>query len=75
MSNQPKVTKRQIGVRAELELCFKVKNAFGRASDKGDSEAWVRMAEEATRNILLTAEDHEAIAAEIRKNKNKRSGK
>ena len=28
--------------------------------------AWVRMAEEATRSILLTAEDHEAIAAETR---------
>ena len=39
---------------------------FGRPEDADPGTAWVRMAEEATRSILLTAEDHEAIAAETR---------
>ena len=75
MANSPKVSKRQIGIRSELELCFKVKRAFGRPEDRHESDAWIRMAEEATRDILLTAEDYDAIAEAIRKNQSKRSGK
>ena len=53
-------------------LCRKVKVAFAREGDKHESDAFIRALEEATRNTVLTEADYEAIAAEVRANREHR---
>lgn len=72
MPNKPSVNNRQVGLRVSVELCRKVKVGFGRDGDKHESEAFVRALEEATRDVILTVADYDAVAAEVRANKEHR---
>ena len=74
MANAPKVTKRQKGLRIDLELDAKVRYGFSRPGDKDDTPAYIRALEEATRNVELPAEAYEEIAAKKRANEAKRHG-
>lgn len=73
MSNMPDVNKRQVANRLDVELCRKVEKGFTREGDASKNLAYVRALEEATRDIELDDDDYEIIAAEVRKNKSKRS--
>lgn len=72
MPNKPNINNRQVGLRVSIELCRKVKVGFGRDSDRHESEAFIRALEEATRDVILTVADYEAVAAEVRANKERR---
>ena len=72
MSNMPDVTKRQVSTRVDIELCRKVEKEFSRPGDKTKSLCFIRALEEATRDILLDAEDYAQIAKEIKANQRKR---
>lgn len=72
MPNKPNVNNRQVGLRPSVELCRKVKVGFGRAGDKHESDAFIRALEEATRDVVLTEADYDAIAAEVRANRTHR---
>lgn len=72
MPNKPNVNNRQVGLRVSVELCRKVKVGFGRDGDKHESDAFIRALEEATRDVILTVADYDAVAAEVRANKNRR---
>ena len=71
MPNKPNVNNRQVGLRVSVELCRKVEVGFGRDGDTYKSEAFIRALEEATRDVALTVADYEAIAAEVRANRQK----
>lgn len=75
MPNKPNVNNRQVGLRVSVELCRKVKVGFGRDGDKHESDAFIRALEEATRDVSLTTADYDAIAAEVRANKEHRKQK
>ncbi len=75
MSNEPDIDKRQIGLRADLDLCRKVEKKYGRRDDESRSVAYIRALEDATRNVRLTADDYDAIAAEARANLERRMAK
>ena len=72
MPHKPNINNRQVGLRVSIELCRKVKVGFGRDSDRHDSEAFIRALEEATRDVILTVADYEAVATEVRANKKHR---
>lgn len=72
MPNKPNVNNRQVGLRPSIELCRKVKVGFGREDDRHESDAFIRALEEATRNVVLTVADYDAIAAEVRANREHR---
>lgn len=74
MANAPKITKRQKGLRIDLELDAKVRYGFSRPEDKDDTPAYIRALEEATRKVELPAEAYEEIAARKRANEAKRRG-
>ena len=76
MPNKPNANNRQVGLRVSVELCRKVEVGFGREGDLHKSEAFIRALEEATRNVVLTVADYEAVAAEVRANRahNEREG-
>lgn len=74
MANSPKVTKRQKGLRIDLELDAKILYGFSRPGDRNDTPAYIRALEEATRKIVLPAEAYEAIADKKRRNEAKRRG-
>lgn len=73
MSNMPDPTKRHVSARIDIELCRKVENRFSLPGDKSRYLPFVRALEEATRDIILTADDYEAIAEEVRNNKLRRN--
>ncbi len=73
MPNKPNPNNRQVGLRPSVELCRKVKVGFSREGDKYESDAFIRALEEATRNVVLTEADYDAIAAEVRANRAHRS--
>jgi len=72
MPNKPNVNNRQVGLRPTIELCRKVKVGFGREGDRHESDAFIRALEEATRDVVLTVADYDAIAAEVRANRKHR---
>lgn len=73
MSNQPDPRKRLVSARIDIELCRKVENQFSRPGDKSKYLPFIRALEEATREVVLNEDDYEAIATEIRNNKNRRA--
>lgn len=75
MSNSPKVTKKQVGLRLELTMCRAVEKKYGRIGDKEKSVAYVRALEESTRDVLLTPEDLDIVASEMRRNREKKSAR
>lgn len=68
MANMPNVHNRQIGLRPSIELCRKVEKKFAKNSDAAGSLAYIRALEEATRDVLLSAKDYQAIAREASAN-------
>lgn len=75
MSNEGDVDKRQVGLRADLDLCRKVEKKYARPEDDNKSVAFIRALEDATRNVRLDAADYDAIAAEAHANLEKRMAK
>lgn len=75
MSNEGDLDKRKINIRVRIETCKKVLKKYGLPDDTGDSAAFVRALEDATRNVALLPEDYEAIAAEVQANLDKRMAK
>lgn len=73
MANCPDINKRRVHIRVELDVCAKVKKAFGRVGDKNENLAFARALEESVRGVELDAEDWQAIADEARMNQIKRS--
>ena len=74
MPNKPNIHNRQVGLRLGIELCRKVKVGFGKKGDRHESTAYIRALEEATRDVVLTLSDYEAIADEVRANRIRREG-
>lgn len=72
MSNQPDPRKRLVSARIDIELCRRVERQFSRPADKSKYLPFIRALEEATRDVELSEADYEAIAEEIRQNKNRR---
>ncbi len=74
MSNQPDPTKRLVSARIDIELCRRIEKSYSRPGDVAKYLPFIRALEDATRDIVLDAEDYELIAEEIRENK-RRAGK
>lgn len=72
MSNEGDLDKRKVNIRIRIETCEKVSKKYGLPEDVGDSSAFVRALEDATRDVALSPEDYEAITAEVRANFAKR---
>ena len=68
MANMPNINNRQIGLRPSIELCRKVEKKYAKNGDKGNSLAFIRALEDATRDVLLTAKDYQEIAREAKAN-------
>jgi hypothetical protein len=74
--NEGDVDKRQVSLRVRIELVTKTVKNYGREEDGGKvSPAVIRALEEATRDVVLSDKEYEAIAAEVRANKRKRAEK
>ena len=72
MANMGKTSKRQIAIRLDLHLCRAVEKKFHRADDESEVVAYIRAIEDATRDVLLTANDYKIIAKQIEANETKR---
>lgn len=72
MANMGKTTKRQIAIRLDLHLCRAVEKKFHRKDDASEVVAYIRAIEDATRDVLLTANDYKIIAKQIEANETKR---
>ena len=72
MANMPNVNNRMIGLRPPIELCRKVERKYLRDDDRGNSVAYIRALEDATRDVRLTTKDYSEIAAEARRNAQRR---
>ena len=74
MANMPDINKRFVNSLLPLELVAKIRRqATARKMTTTEFIAWV-LDRELT-SVILTAEDYEWIAAEVRKNEAKRKGK
>lgn len=78
MANMGKTNKRQIAVRLELTVCRAVEKKFKKPGDASDVIAYIRALEEATRDVILNANDYKIIQHEIEENelnrKNRKKG-
>jgi hypothetical protein len=72
MPNMGKTSKRQVAIRLDLHLCRAVEKKYRFEDDTTDVVAYVRALEDATRDVILTSEDYEMIAAQVAKNEAKR---
>jgi len=70
MANQPNINNVQRGLRVDRELDAKVLKRFRADDSMTVKDAYVLALMFATRNVELTPEDHEKIAAEKRAAKN-----
>ena len=75
MSNEGDLDKRKVNIRLRIETCEKVLKKYKLPEDAGDSHAFVRALEDATRDVALTPDDYEAITAEVRENYRRRMAK
>ena len=64
--------KRMASTTVDIEICKKAERKFRTSPEDSLSVIYARALEEATRDVLLTPEDYEAIAEEMRANKEKR---
>ncbi len=71
MAGSPDLEKRRIQPRLKIVLCRKVEKKYSRPGDKDQTVAYERALEDATRDVVLEAEDFFAIAEEIRENEQK----
>lgn len=75
MANMGKTNKRQIAVRLELTVCRAVEKKFKKPTDTDDVTAYIRALEEATRDVILTAQDYKIIQQQIVANENARKNR
>ena len=75
MSSEGNIDKRQVGIRLDLDVCRKVEKKYAQPEDDNKAVSFIRALEDATRNVRLTAEDYEIIAAEAKANLKKRMEK
>lgn len=68
MPKSPDCEKRRIYPRVPVDVCRKVEKEFGRAGDADKVICFVRALEEATRDVVLDADDYQMIADEVRAN-------
>ena len=66
MANQPSIKNVQRALRVDRELDAKVLKRFKTDDDMSVKDAYIFALMFATKNVVLTAEDHEKIAAEKR---------
>lgn len=64
--------KRMASTTVDIEICKKAERKFRTSPDDSLSVIYARALEEATRDVVLTPEDYEAIAEEMRNNRKKR---
>ena len=62
-------------IRISIETCRKIVRKYSRKGDIGDSVAFVRALEDATRGVALLPEDYMKIAEEVKLNFAKRMAK
>lgn len=74
MANMGKVTKAKINLRIDLHLCRAVEKKYSQQTDNNKAISYVRALEDATRNVVLDADDYRMILAEITSNELKRKG-
>lgn len=74
MANMGKLTKAKINLRIDLHTCRAVEKKYSMPGDNGKSLAYIRALEDATRGVILDANDYKIILAEIKSNENKRKG-
>ncbi len=75
MSNEPNTDKRQLSLRIDLDVCKRVERKYTLPGDTGRVTAYLRALEDATREVVLTPEDYEAMREESRQNMIKRMQK
>lgn len=73
MANQPDVKNVQRGLRVDRTLDAKVLKRFYEPETMTVKDAYILALQFATRNVELSAEEHEKIAAEIRAAKSVKS--
>ena len=71
MANMGKVTKAKINLRIDLHTCRAVEKKYSHPGDGNKAIAYIRALEDATRSVILDAEDYRMILAEIASNENK----
>ena len=72
---EPATYARVIGATVKIEVCVKVERKFRRSPSDSFSLIYSRALEDASRDVELTAADYDAIAAETRRNEQKREAK
>lgn len=73
--NERKLDRRFVGATIDIEICKKVERKYRLTEADSLSTIYSRALEDATRDVLLTADDYEAIAREVRENRVKRDAK
>lgn len=73
--NERKLDRRFVGATIDIEICKKVERKYRLTESDSLSTIYSRALEDATRDVLLTADDYEAIAREVRENRAKRDAK
>ena len=73
--NERKLDRRFVGATIDIEICKKVERKYRLSTEDSLSTIYSRALEDATRDVLLTADDYEAIAREVRANRAKRDAK
>lgn len=73
--NEGKTSKRLVCVRLELTLCKAIERKYAKEGDENKSVAYIRALEDATRKVILTAEDYRQIAEEVERNEKARIAK
>ena len=74
--DEGKTSKRVVCMRLELQLCKAIERKYGKPSDGNKrSLAYIRAIEDATRDVILTADDYREIAAEMERNQAARMAK
>ena len=73
--NERKLDRRFVGATIDIEICKKVERKYRLTENDSLSTIYSRALEDATRDVLLTADDYEAIAREVRENRAKRDAK
>ena len=73
--DEGKTSKRVVCVRLEISLCKAIERKYGKDGDESKSLAYIRAIEDATRDVLLTADDYRQIAEEIDRNEKARLAK
>lgn len=72
MSGEGDLDKRILSIRVSLDTCRSVEKKYRLPNDKEKGTAFIRALEDAVRDVDLTAEDYQIIAAERAGNFKKR---